>query len=485
MQYNYPHFRIDRTDFLKGGTSYPDYPDGGMDFSTSGYNAFYKPGYLGNMDKLIFPVSNIVSPPIGIGMNIAKGKGVASQVVMAVGNNTSRDGFFYQVSPSTGVLTGVGVPDTTQDYVQGSSSTVFYNGSFYTTSQTDIVKNSYDLGTRDVSWWRTTSGRAILDAGSPHPQVVYGDIHYIADGQYLHQDDHGTIQSQVLNLGNDWVITEMCVYNNLIYIAAEPYYNFDASGFGLAKIFTWNGYSGSFLDEYQVSSRISAMYVFKNILYVWTKNYMGYFDGHKIKNIYPMRDQIYSSQITETSDSLWFCDNDISGTGCVVRYGSPYPLGQNHFHRTYQSGSVFMNGIATCQTEKMTIFVAGASNGSNYFFNSVNQLPSTGSTEVIFNRRKFLAPVKIRGYVINAFRPLSNNQGIQVRYIGDELGTVVNSTKIFVYGGTGMSGKSTWKFDVNSQKPTRTVQINVTISGNVLVDYIDVLYEPSETKLNA
>jgi len=479
MQYNFPHFRIDRSDFLKGGDSYDGYPDGGMLFSSYGYNAFKAPGYLTQVPSFGLGTSIDSGLPTRIGISFGFGKGALSQEVIVVGANGD-DGSFYTMNEATGALTKEGGDDTANNYVKGKTSTVFYHGKFYTTTEQDITENVVALtaASRYVSWWQTTNLQAPLDSSSPHPQVVFGDIHYIADGQYLHQNDNGTIQRNVLDLGVDWVITEMEVYNNLIYIAAEPYYNFSSTAHGFAKIFTWNGYSDSFLDEYLVDSRISAMKVFKNILYVFTRNYMGYFTGTIVKNLYPVSGQIYKCEIATTSDSMWFAD----GT-TIIRYGSPYLTGRYSFHRYFSTVSSDIVGIVSPYFEALSIMTTGATNGSNYYVSDVNTIQSSGSTNniIIFNPRIFTTPVKIRGAVIQLKNQLTSSQTIEIGYTDDQ-GNVNNQ---FLAGSTAsMLQEMRWRFDFFSQQATRRVLPHVQIQSNPYIEWIDFLYEPSEDMLN-
>lgn len=474
MVYDLPHFRIDRNDWLKGSNTFDNYPDGGFQYSSSGYNAFTKPGLIGTVQDIGSTVTG--SLQTGVGISFGLGKGVITQQAMCVGNNSSQDGYFYTVTDSTGALTLVGSADTGRDYVLGKTSTVYYHGKFYTTSTTDMVQQNYDLTGRTVSWWIGTKGQAALDSNSPHPQVVYGDIRYIADGQYIHQDDNGTIQTQVFDLGNDWVITEMEVYNNLIYIAAEPYYNFGATYHGLAKIFTWNGYADSWIDEYFVDSRISAMYVYKNILYVFMPEYLGYFDGSVVKNLYPVGQQIYKSQITSTSNSMWFAD----GTK-VVRYGSPYLTGKFKFHRYYTTGQN-INGLCSPHVKSLLICTTGSSNGSNFYVPDVNAAGS-GSNTFDLNTRIFARPVKIRGYVINTTN-MNNGYYAEMSYV-DDTGDIKAVKRFGWFANALMQNKSRWRFSVTSELATMKCAPRLTIANGLYVKSVDVLYEPVEDPGNA
>lgn len=481
--YAYTHFRIDRSDFLKGSNTFDNYPDGGMQYSCVSYNPFAAPGYLTQA-----PSFNMGTPvtagllPTKIGISFGMGKGTLGQEVVVIGANASEDGYFYTMDESSGALTLVGSADTVGNYALGFTSTIFYQGYFYTTSKQDITRNVVALtsGSRDTSWWQTTKTMAALDQYSPHPQVVYGDIHYIADGRYIHQNDGGTTQYNVLDLGADWVITDMEIYNNLIYIAAEPYYNFSGTSHGLAKIFTWNGYADSWLDEWVVDTRISALYVYRGIMYVFTKKYMGYFTGSVVKNLYPVSTQVYKNQITTTSDSMWFAD----GT-TVVRYGSPYLTGKLRFYRYFSTVSSSLNGIVSPYYEALSMYTTGASNGSDYYVADVNTPASSGSVNAIvkFNPRIFMEPVKIRGIVIQLKDDLTDvpTQAVGVGYYDDD---GVAHYKTFSGGSATMVGKNRWRFDFLSQPATRRVLPYVSIQSNPYIETIDYLFDLSENKLN-
>lgn len=472
MQYEYPHFRIDQSDWIRGSNTFENYPDGGIKTSYAGYNVFSKPGWLANAQSYGDIITS--SLPTKIGISFGYGKGSLVQEVVAVGSNGSDDGSFYTVNSTTGALTKVGSDDTGRDYVLGKTSTIFYDSKFYTTSSTDITENTVDLATRDTSWWVTTKGQTSLNSLCGHPQVVYGDIHYIADGQYIHQNDHGTVQAQVFDLGAEWVITEMCVYNNLIHIAAEPYYNFSGTNHGFAKIFTWNGYAESWIDEWLVDHRINAMYVFKNVLYCWTPKFMAYWTGSTLKNLYPVSTKVHKDQIITTEDSMWFGDATF-----LIRYGSPYPTGALRFYRYTFFGSN-INGIAMPAAEMVLVCTTGVSNGGNYKFLTTDA-PS-GNLSYGFNRRIFSRPVRVRGYVIHA-DTIASGKYVAVSYL-DDTGTL-RATKTFTGTVSAMVGKTRWRFDVLGQPPTTYLDPYVTLAGAAYVRAIDVLYEPSDDKLNA
>jgi len=140
MRYELPHFTIDRTDFLKGGNTFENYPDGGMTFDYFGYNAFGKPGWITGAPSFGANITGSLVPDPGI--SFAQGKGTISQEIMCVGNDADNDGTYYSMVESTGALTRVGSVDSDSVYQLGFVSSIYYNGSFFTTTKTNVVKNS-------------------------------------------------------------------------------------------------------------------------------------------------------------------------------------------------------------------------------------------------------------------------------------------------------------------------------------------------------
>lgn len=474
MNYNLPSFRVDRTDFLKGQNSYDHLPDGGQLTTANGINAFSKPGLITVVPDLGNAVTGSL-PASGI-FNFGFAKGAITMNPVCMATNSSQDGYYYTLDDS-GAMTLVGSADTSQNYDIGKSDTVFYQGSFYTTSTTDIIKNSVDLATRDTSFWVTTKAKSSLDSFSPHPMVVFGDIMYIASARYLHQLDAATATEAVLDLGADWVITAMAVYNNLIYICAEQYWNYSSTYHGLAKMFTWDGYSASWLDEWNINYRVSAMYVFENVLYMWRYSDMGYWDGSRFKPLRPMSTQTYKHQITECQGSMFFTDNTM-----VVRYGSPTLTGGKRFFNYWVTNSNQFTGIASWTQNGILISKNGNTNMSNIFVSNINT-PGAGSYEAIFNPRFFKRPVKLRAAVIELGQAIASGQSIQINFQNDK--SELKTVGTFDNAVTAMAAKQNWSFDILGKAATRNVKPRLTITGGAYVRSVDFFYEAAEDQLNA
>lgn len=468
MNYNLPYFRIDKRDFLRGNDSSEYLDDGGYSRSSYNANPFYKPGTFTNGPVFGTSVSEGL-PNNGI-VSWGYGRDGLQQQLMAVMANSDNDGYFYTVNVN-GQFTQAGSPDTSNNYVAAKSSTVFYQSKFYTTSDSNITEHSSDLATVDTTWWTVTKGQSGLSNVSPHPQVVYGDIHYIADSRYIHQNDGGTISAQVFDLGSDWIITCMVVYNNLIYITAEPYHNVLSGFHGGAKMFTWQGY-GSWIDEWDLDYRINAMKVFEGTLYMWTQNYMGYWNGATFKPLWALEgtNSVWNAGVTEVDKSMFFVDGRD-----LIRYGSPEFGGGKRFFRWDRVSGDFLSGVTGFYEKRLVgVRKVTASNTSwNMLITNVNN-PSAGNCAVTFSPRRFRRKVRGRGVVVET-ESLTTGQSVQLFYTDDKGTTHEIGTFDTV-------GKTKYVKEIFNCDPTTTLAIQAYIGAGATVKNIDVYYEASELK---
>lgn len=463
-----PSFRLDKDDFLRGNNTYDNMPDGEFLAQNNGLNPFHKPGTLTIPSSVGAPTTGL--PSAGM-INFGKGKGTLTLDAIAVGTNSSQDGYFFTIADSTGAHTQVGSADTAHNYDIGKSDTEFYQGSLYTTSDTDITKNNLALTVRDTVYWVTTLGKSALTATAPHPEVVYNDILYIADGRYLHQIDGATGTAQVFDLGPDWVITALANYNDLIYITAEPYYNFGGSNHSQAKMVTWDGYSASWISEWKTEFRIGALYVSNNILYAWSKDYMYYWNGIEMKPLRPMSGQIYKHQITEVDRSIFFVDGTY-----VVRYGSPLFGGAKKFFYYYNFGTN-LAGIISYYNKSMVISQTGVSTSQIGYATDVNSPSTSAVYEVTGNKRFFKRPVRPRACVVETL-PLVSGNSLTMKYVSDKGVEKTCGATAFSYALHG--GAYLHVFDILNAPSTRVIQPRIRITGNLYIVNIDYFYEPVE-----
>lgn len=481
MNYSQPNFRLDSKDWFKGNNVYDDFPEGAAITSTVGINSFSRPGLLAQAPALGSSINNTL-PKDGV-VSWGIGSGSLSPAVIAVYTDGSSRASWYQTDVTTGAMTVVGSPDTTRFYTKGITDTVFYNGNFYTTSESDICKNSADLGTRTQSWWITTSGKPALTAGIPHPLLVYESIMYIADGRFLHKLDGTDISLEVWDAPPDHIITAMAEYNGLIYIVAEPYKNLTGSVHGLAQMFSWDGLLESWYEQYFLDYRVNSLYVYKNRLYAWTNQYMALWTGSEMEPIYTVSNQVFKCHITATSDSLFFVDGDT-----IVRYGKSFsPNLQRRFYRYMSnSGDLPFAGIISAADDKLVITAPGDSISSNYIISNINTPATSGTRKFTFNKKFFNQPVKPRGVVVTVSEPLSTGQAVKAGYI-DMLGNEHYPTENdgnFAYSNTEMQGRTVFEFSYNSKDKVRSMDPVISLTGSVHVRSVDYLYEGSENKFN-
>lgn len=475
--YTQPNFRLDSKDWLSGNNAYDDFPEGGALQETVGINSFSKPGLLAQAPSLgatvtaSLPTKGVVSWGIG--------SGASAPSVVAVYSNATDDGSFYSVNTSTGAMTAVGAADTTRNYKLGQTDTVWYNGNFYTTSETDITLNSADLATRNTTWWTVTKSQSALTTGVPHPLLVYESILYIADGRYLHKVDGTTVSTQVFDVPPDHVITAMVEYNGLIYIAAEPYNNLTGSVHGLAQLFSWDGLTESWYEQYFMDYRINALYVYKNRLYGWTNNFLGEWTGTEMDPVWPVSNQVFKCHITATSDSMIFADGET-----LVRYGKPYTRNLNRKYYNYMSSAALpFAGIISISGDNLILTEQHASASPNYYISDVNNVATTGTRALKFNHRFFIQPVKVRGVVITT-EAIAAGQSVKAGYIdmnGDAQYPDYNSGT-FDGDNADMVGKIMWEFDLNGKPATRSMIPIINVEGDVHIRSVDYLYEGSEAK---
>ena len=481
MRYEFPSFRIDKKDFFKGNNSYDNYPEGGAFASTVGMNVFSKPGLLAN-GPVLGSVVNGGMPKYGA-ISWGIGSGASAPSVMAVYSDETFHATFALMNVTTGSMSVVGSVDSTRSYKLGITDTVFYNGNFFTTSETDICMQAADLTSRTESWWIGTKGKSALTAGIPHPLLVYESIMYIADGRYLHKVDGTDVSTQVFDCPPDHIITAMVEWNGLIYMVAEPYKSLDGTVHGLAQMFSWDGLSDSWYEQYFLDYRINALYVYKNKLYGWTNQFMGLWTGAEMAPVRPVTAQVFKSQITANADSLIYADGLT-----VVRYGAPYIPGlTKKFYNFIQTGTAYnFAGIISVSDNNLVLTARGLSAGPNYLISNVNSPSASAVNTFEFNARFFTKPVKVRGIVIET-EAIASGQSCLVGYVDDK-GTTNNPTKdsgTFAYATTAMAGKTRWVFDVMSKEATRNIRPKITLTGGLRIRSIDYLYEASEDKQNA
>lgn len=431
-----PSFEINFKDYIRGQNSFNEYPDGGIKTESIGANPFYVRGYLSTS-----PDQTNINAIDGDGDNdiavLAYGQGVGVNTLVAcAAEDATNSGLFYTIDPN-GVYTLVGSPDAAHNYVKGNTDSAFYHSHFYFTSTQDLARMDDDLTSPDFSYWTGTLGQSNFTSFK-HPLLVFGDILYIGDGQYLHQIDDTTPQEQVLDLEEGYIVDCLITYNNLMFIAAHQ-------GNGFSKIYTWDGFSPSWLDEYEVNDTISCLFVFQGVLFVFFDDAIGYFDGTKVKQIREIAGTVQKHMVTKSRTAMYFIETFGGGNlgrSCLTRYSPVIFQGSqvNTFIRYLDQFALTNenNRYVTCVISRnQNLFTSTVNNAadtasSGEIDGDKIQLPSDVKTyEFVFNDRNFNSQVQIR-QVIAQFADVDEDNTIALSYIDDSntqrvIGTVSGS----------------------------------------------------------
>lgn len=483
MKYDMPSFRLDKKDFFLGNNSYADYQDGGFLTATVGVNVFSKPGLFTQAPAFGSTVTSSLGQRGVIAWATGYGSGAPSTVALV--NPGSQQAQWYSVNATTGGFTSIRSADGTggRTYDIGLSDMIFYNSKIYTSVMGDIVEMNIDGSGSDLTWWTGTKAKAAMTTTVPHPMLVYESMHYIADGKYLHRNDAGTITTQAFDLPPNFVITSMIEWNGLIYVVAEPYLNGDGAIHGGAMMFSWNGLSDSWFEQYFINYRVNAMYVYKNRLFMWTNQFMGQWDGAKIVPLKKVSAQVFKCHITETSDSLLYAD----GTN-IVRFGAPFiPGAPERFYSYLNSPLGYVwTGIISLQNNNLVAVENGIaiSECKNYYLSNINTPASSGFRIFNFNPRFFNKPVKVRRVVVDM--EALTNAIIYPFYVDDKGNEKQASYKsgIITSADSAMAGRTYFDFDYGALADTRSVQPRIYIFNAPHIRSIDYFYEPVEQRVH-
>ena len=490
-KYNLQSFRIDRKDFLKGNNVYDNYPSGGFLNSTVGVNVFSKPGLLAIPPSLPTAI-NTASPGTGfVGFGIGTGSSSAQSALGMYVDSATNYGYWTLITRTTGAH-GTPTSDTGgRNYNYYQSDIVFYKTYFFASGASTICRidstNTTATGTWLTSTTDTRTGIAatVMTSNVPHPLLVFEDIMYIGDGQYLNKLDNTTYTSQVFDLPTGYVITAMVEFRGMIYMFAG-YETFaggtDLPGHSKCKIYSWDGLQNTWFEEYDIDYPVFSAFVWRNRLYAFTAEALCVWTGSELSPIYPVSTKVYKHQVTTTIDSVFFADGEY-----IIRFGTPQGVsGGPKFYRYLQGTSGVSFAGITSHYNKSLILSERNTGSKTYYISNVNT-PDTAAVSKTFdlNPRFLKKPVFVRQIVIET-EALASGQKVKCGYTNDQ-GTVVYPTYSsgeFDNATTEMAGKKIWTFDLFTKAATREILPRIVLTAGLHVKSVEYFYEGSEMKTN-
>lgn len=468
-----PTIVIDQKDFLRGVSSYDDLLDGGYSPLSVGISPFTTPGLIGPGPN----PSSISTTGVGSRGIFAWSTwhtALSPGVGRAVSANSSKDGTFLLLSATGG--TTLAQTDTGKDYEPIITDMIRYKAKFYVTSNTDITELNSDFSAIDNDFWTSTKSEGALTAGVPHPLVLYGDIMYIADGNVLHQLDGTTSSEDVLILPSDYIITALEVHQNLIYIAASKFSDTTGGTALDSRLFTWNGYSPKFIDEYVLQTRVDAIKVFGGVLLLTTPKYVGYWTGSTINVLRRLTTNVYKHQIAVDNDRLYLAQ----GTA-VLCLANPVLSASKFFSFPIKTEDTII-GLTSYISDVMLLSFNDSGVGSQALWAITNLDASNDTGVTLYSNKIPLNTYAIIEKIIIEGEALTSGASTLLEYITSKGTTVSVGTHSYAnYGGI-----SYREYEVFDNEPTYFIQFKPTFtSGAKGIRRIYIKYRPSEFPPNA
>lgn len=417
-----PRITLDASQWFKGASTSDNLNDGGFSPDERGISLFVSPGLIkpGYQEEVGWTNTNVLAQ--GVIAWTPNDILAGSSSVFALSRNSSDDGQISAHSATTGSTGSSSVlygPDSGRNYTLFNSDLIRYKDGLYYSSTSDIALDG------DFDWWRVTRGMTALNTSYPHHLFVYGDVLYITDGRYLHSWDGSTSTYNVLDLPEDYAISAACVHNGLIYLAATYFYSSDTMH-GNAFIFTWDGYSPSFLEQIPVHETLTTLVPAWGVLYATSNTAFGYFNGNAFIPLYPLTTRVRKAQIAVQKDRIVIAQ----GTYLLV-YGNPIKGRQRFFSMPFKTSLANIQSLTTFYQDYAAM---GAESANSLLYIDLGATNTSGNASPKFkhNRIALGEYSRIRAVTVELDAAVSSSTSITVSYLnsnGDTvtLGTVNNA----------------------------------------------------------
>jgi hypothetical protein len=463
---------INAAELFRGMSTTDELNDGGFSPKSKGINLFASPG-------LILP-----GPAPADQTSAVSTKGIFAwsthhtNVNPGIGRAISADnsfvGKFLQLSDA-GAAT-LAASDNTKAYKPMVTDMIRYDSSNhqYVSSNTDIAQCTFDFGTVIPNWWTSTLSLTALGGDVPHLFIDFNAVMFVTDGRYLHSWNGSAGTYAALSLPVNYVITGVEVHNNLIYMAAAKY---DPLGGGESiecSLFTWDGFSASYLEQIPVQERIDCLKVFGGTLFCTTRSYIGYFTGSTIAPLYPLAYSAYKYQVAITEDRMYILQGQD-----VLCYGNPVVSKPKFFSFPLRHSSTLV-GICSYRRGQMVYGYASASGawsnvdgsdltGVTFYANKMSLAGSGG--------RYSLGAMGKARFMVTEFQALASAASMDIGYIDDTQTTQLIETVTYA-----SLGAVTKRRSDEFGPGTRTVQPYITFNTgtNSGIRRIDVEFDHSE-----
>ncbi len=451
---------LDAREWFRGASSSDDTNDGGFSPLSKGINFFASIGLMSSGMTV-----NNKTPLQDTFYGICAWATENNTLGFALGRNS-----LYPIMFDGSVAGLVPFYTLTYEYIPGISDMIYYKGAFFLSRESDIAMTSDEGVTIDESWWTNTVQPVFTNFSAYHLFLEYGNILYIADGQFLHSWDGTTSLSEVLTLPSGFSITAMTEYNNKILIAAQ-------NGSGAATLFGWDGYSLSFSFRKRLEETVSDMFVFNGTLFFSAGEALGYYTGSSIALLHSTM-PFKKYQRTIVRNRLFISGQGNSLTD-VICFANPL-ISKPSFYSIPMTSTLKIGAIYSL--DRLSLVFGSYDQVSAGYLGNFNIYGSEIGHSYYSNKMFLGTNSKVRKIIIESAQIVTGDS-VAVSYI-DDTGTE-NSLSEPNYSYAVFGAISKHEFIVSTPAATMTCQIKLTFSaGNVKIRRITIIFEPSELKAN-
>lgn len=372
---------VNFVDLVKGQSTSQELGDAGFSPLTDGVQLLALPGILYNP-----PIPTDYSVGL-IGEMVASCEDPSgSYARLFVSAGAVNAGRFY--SMSTGyALTQRGSTDSTNQYIQGRTDMIAFDGEAYITNNATLVRWSSigSLDTIDPSFF------SFNDATVPHPAITYNNFAYYGDGNLLlRQDAANTSPVTILTLATGVIIVAIGIDpgsgNLLLSLIGQPNLS-DTINSG-ARVAFYDGFSTQVLRYVQVEDMVTAFAPTEGSLYCAYGQNFGLWNGSGITfkkrmNVnFDNTQLMYKQHFTSIGSTVFFIEK-----ARVIAYGPVRQNGDNIFYpaltNSIGGSDVNLTHIVNVGSNQMAMSYASSqfavwdsiglhANTQNFFSNNYN-----------------------------------------------------------------------------------------------------------------
>jgi hypothetical protein len=409
-------FDIDAKDFIKGMSSSAYIADGGFANTTGAINPIAQPGVI-----------------YGPGPITDKSANLAGEIIASCEDPDGSNNRYFVSAPTSagngkyftwnGTTLALAQTDSTNSYnrdsLMGTTDMVPFKTDVFVTLQNEIVKLTNNFAAIDATWWTVTQGKT-LASGHRHPQIVYEDGLYIANGNALaFWDGTTSVQSRFSTVNTDDSITALGIDpgSGKMLLAVCSGQNASDTLNLPNRVILYDGVNNKALRVIPVEDMITSFRNVSGTLYVTYGQNLGYWTGSGIKWLRKLAVDLdntqlaYPHHVTNIGQTLYVVEkNKILAHGQIVAGAAKV------FYYALQSPSGNFGIVANIGSNVLGLGYTVAK-FVNFDVTSVSDIVA-GGTSITTNRYRFERPVTFNSVQVQSTASIPASAGT-LNYLDD------------------------------------------------------------------